>query len=196
MTVAILFARSDSNYYRIPDVEVYDMVRDARNYDGPFPVIAHPPCRSWGRLRAFSKHRPDERNLARLAVSLVREFGGVLEHPSGSTLWRAQQIPGPGESDKWGWTLSVSQKWFGHRAEKKTWLYICGVSPKNLPDYPITFEPPKGVIRLDMRRADGTHIRKGDPDYVARLSKEENEHTPINFAKWLVSVAICCRQKF
>ena len=71
MTVAILFAREDSVYKTLPECEVYDMDRDARTYDGPWPVVAHPPCRAWGRLRTFANPRPDERNLARLAVTLV-----------------------------------------------------------------------------------------------------------------------------
>jgi hypothetical protein len=44
-------------------------------------------------LRHFAKPRADEKNLARLAVALVREFGGVLEHPANSTLWPAQKLP-------------------------------------------------------------------------------------------------------
>ena len=35
MTVAVLFARADSVYKTLPDVEVYDAERDARTYDGP-----------------------------------------------------------------------------------------------------------------------------------------------------------------
>lgn len=100
--VAVLFARADSNYKSLDGVDVYDMDRDARTYDGPHPVVAHPPCRAWGRLRAFANARPDERNLGRLATALVREFGGVLEHPAGSTLWAAQRLPRPGERDNWG----------------------------------------------------------------------------------------------
>ena len=100
--VAVLFAREDSVYKTLPSVEVYDMERDARTYDGPWPVVAHPPCRAWGGLRTFVNPRPDERNLARLAVALVREFGGVLEHPAGSTLWPAQRLPEPGRRDGFG----------------------------------------------------------------------------------------------
>ena len=84
--MAALFVRADSIYKTLPGVDAYDIERDARTYDGPWPVVAHPPCRAWGRLRTFAKPRPDERNLARLAVALVREFGGVLEHPENSTL--------------------------------------------------------------------------------------------------------------
>lgn len=138
MTVAVLFARKDSNYKQLPDVEVYDIERDARTYDGPFPVVAHPPCRGWGRLRRFAKVRPDERNLARLAVALVREFGGVLEHPEGSKLWPSQLLPLPGQTDSYGgWTMAIPQHWFGHRAEKMTLLYIVGLKPTEVPPLPM-----------------------------------------------------------
>ena len=61
--------------------------------------------------------RADERNLARLAVALVREFGGVLEHPAASTLWPAQRLPPIGQRDAFGgWTLPIVQSWWGHRA--------------------------------------------------------------------------------
>ena len=73
--VAVLFARADSVYKTLEGCDVWDAERDARAYDGPWPVVAHPPCRAWGRLRTFANPRPDERNLARLAVALVREFG-------------------------------------------------------------------------------------------------------------------------
>lgn len=57
MTVAVLFARADSNYKAIPGCELYDMERDARTYDGSCPVVAQPPCRAWGRLRTFLRTR-------------------------------------------------------------------------------------------------------------------------------------------
>lgn len=98
-----------------------------------YPVVAHPPCRAWGRLRTFANPRPDERNLARLSVALVREFGGVLEHPAGSTLWTAQRLPRPGGRDSFGgWTLAAPQKWWGHKAEKDSWFYVVGCEPDEI----------------------------------------------------------------
>jgi hypothetical protein len=32
--VAVLFARANSNYKRLPGVEVYDLARDARTFQG------------------------------------------------------------------------------------------------------------------------------------------------------------------
>lgn len=194
MTVAVLFAREDSNYKALADVDVFDAERDARTYDGPWPVVAHPPCRAWGRLRAFAKPRPDERNLGRLAVALVREFGGVLEHPESSTLWAAQQLPAPGTRDAYGgWTLPVHQWWWGHRAQKKTWLYIVGCKPAEIPEMPMRLGQSDCRIRLDKRRADGTHIRKGDSDYQPILGDAEREHTPPELARWLVELAARCK---
>lgn len=57
--VAALFVRSDSVYKKMEGVECFDMERDARTYDGPWPVVAHPPCRAWGNFAMFAKPRPD-----------------------------------------------------------------------------------------------------------------------------------------
>ena len=182
--VAVLFARADSHYKALPGVEVYDMERDARTYDGPWPVVAHPPCRAWGRLRSFANPRPDERNLSRLAVALVREFGGVLEHPAGSTLWPAQTLPRPGARDAWGgWTMGVQQWQFGHRAEKPTWLYIVGCEPADTPDLPA------------LKLGEASHViqTRKRQDYRPHVTKPEREHTPPELASWLVELARRCQ---
>jgi len=187
MTVAILFARSDSFYKTLPGVEVFDVDRDARTYDGPWPIVAHPPCRAWGRLRAFSNPRPDERNLGRLAVALVREFGGVLEHPAGSTLWGAQRLPQPGLRDAFGgWTLAAPQMWWGHRAEKNTWFYIVGCEPRDQPDMPIVLGDAAYVVQSNKKKCDD-HMR-----WRPHITKAEREHTPPALAEWLVELANRC----
>ncbi|CAM4080720.1 hypothetical protein BOTU111921_10585 [Bordetella tumbae] len=185
-TVAILFARADSVYKTLPGCDVYDMERDARTYDGDLPVVAHPPCRAWGRLRAFAKPRPDERNLGRLAVSLVREFGGVLEHPAGSLLWSAQRMPYPGAGrDQWGgWTLAAPQKWWGHKAEKATWFYIVGSDPDDLPTLPLVLGEAAYVVQSRKRH-----------DYRPHITKAEREATPPDLGRWLVEVARRCAIK-
>lgn len=184
-TVAVLFARQDSIYKSLPGCDVYDIERDARTYDGPYPVVAHPPCRAWGQLARWAKPRPDERNLARLAVALVREFGGVLEHPARSSLWSAQKLPEPGDIDQWGgWTLPITQHWRGHRAEKKTRLYIVGCLPQDIPPYPMVLGEASHTIGLYSGRKPGHR-----PD----LPKAEREHTPPALAEWLVELARRCR---
>lgn len=185
MTVAVLFARADSVYKTLPDCDVYDIDRDARTYDGPWPVVAHPPCRAWGRLRTFANPRPDERNLARLAVALVREFGGVIEHPAGSTLWDHQRLPKPGDRDPFGgWTLAAPQFWWGHRAEKATWFYIVGCPPADIPSLPLALGDAPCVVQSRKR-----------VDHRPHISKAEREHTPPELAAWLVELARRCAVK-
>lgn len=187
--VAVLFARADSYYKTLPQCDVYDMARDARTYDGPWPVVAHPPCRGWGQLKHMASPRPDERNLARLAVALVREFGGVLEHPAKSSLWLAQQLPKPGKVDQFGgWTLPIIQFHWGHKAEKKTWLYIVGVDQRDIPDIPIKLGEPTHVIASSTMRQ-----KRGHPSFRPEVTKAEREHTPPELCTWLVELARRCR---
>ena len=184
-TVAVLFARADSVYKTLPGTDVYDMERDARIYDGPHPVVAHPPCRAWATLRHHAKPRPDERNLGRLAVALVREFGGVLEHPHRTTLWAAQRLPEVGRIDEFGgFTLVIDQNWWGHRAQKRTRLYIVGCPPNKVPDMP-------------MRLGEATHtvgLWSGRNKQTCRpsINKREYETTPPELAVWLVELARRC----
>lgn len=179
--VAVLFARSDSNYKSLDQTDVWDADRDARKWPGGLPVVAHPPCRAWGRLRHFAKPRDDEKELAHFAVRQVREYGGVLEHPASSSLWTAAGLPAIGERDEFGgWTLPISQHWWGHRAEKKTWLYIVGCAPSCIPDLPMVLGEAECVI--------------GSKSGRKEISKAEREHTPKELAIWLIALAARCKQ--
>lgn len=171
--VSVLFARSDSCYFDQVD-DVWDVERDARRYVGTNPVVCHPPCRGWGRLRHWAKPRPDEKALAIFAVEQVRRCGGVLEHPWGSTLWKAAQLPLPGHGvDAWGgWTLLVDQGWWGHAAPKPTYLYIVGITRDQV-----------GELPVQLRRAAGRTLE---------LSPADRERTPPLFAKFLVGLAAKC----
>lgn len=184
--VAVLFARSDSNYKSLPGVDVWDAERDARNWPGGCPVVAHPPCRAWGRMRQFAtKVMPGEKLLARLAVAHIRAWGGVLEHPAQSTLWPAAGLPAPGQRDTYGgWTLPINQFCFGHRAEKKTWLYIVGCEPADIPEVPL-------------RLGRATHCIRPTKSYprLPSVTKAEREHTPPALAAWLVDLARRCQQQ-
>jgi hypothetical protein len=184
--VAILFARVDSIYKTLEGVDVWDAERDARNWPGDMPLVAHPPCRAWGRLRQFAKPREDEKNLAVQAVQAVRTYGGVLEHPAESSLWPDQMLPFPGRApDRFGgWTMAFDQFHFGHRAEKSTWLYIVGVHPDDLPPMP-------------HREGSPTHCVRPTKSYprLPSITKAEREHTPPALAEWLVAVARKCKVK-
>lgn len=184
-TVAVLFARADSIYKTLPGVEVYDEARDARTYDGPHPVVAHPPCRAWGQLAHMAKPAPHEKDLARFAVSQVRKWGGVLEHPKKSRLWADQGLPLPERRDAFGgFTLPVYQSWWGHRAEKATLLYIVGIEPRQLPPLPYCMGETTHVIASSTARQRRTH-----PGYRPEVTKAEREHTPADLAVWLVELA-------
>lgn len=188
-SVSVLFARKRSIYKKLPLCDVWDIVRDARHYAGSNPVIAHPPCRGWGRLRGLAKPRADEKDLALFAIDQVRRCGGVLEHPAYSSLWKAAQLPlpGPGRVDEFGgFTIAVSQKWWGHRAEKDTWLYICGCSSRELPEMPLVLGDASHVICSSKKR--------GQPGYRPAVNKLEREATPVLFAVWLFSLAEKCRK--
>ena len=172
-SVAVLFARNDSIYKFIPGCDVYDIERDARSYSGSLPVVAHPPCRAWGKLRKLAKPREDERDLAFFALEMVRKNGGVLEHPIHSRLRIEGNLPQPGNRDCFGgFILGVNQSWWGHVAEKSTLLYFCGIQPRYVPIIPITLD---------------SHTRT-----VESLSHSHREKTPLAFAAWLVDLANRC----
>ena len=177
-TVSVLFARADSIYKSLPCCDVWDAARDARNWPGGCPVVAHPPCRAWGRLRHFARPVAGEIECAIWAVEMVRKWGGVLEHPQGSRLW-ISRLPYPGEIDEFGgWTFPILQFWFGHRCEKSTWLYIVGLKPGELPTIPFVLGEASHVIQSRKRS-----------DYRPHVPKPEREHTPRALAEWLVESA-------
>lgn len=189
MTVAVLFARADSVYKALPGCDVYDIDRDARNWQGGYPVVAHPPCRAWGRLRHMANPRADEKDLAFFAVERIRKFGGVLEHPKKSTLWPAAGLPPVGQRDKFGgWTLPINQNWFGHKAEKGTYLYIVGCEPSDIPEMPMVL----GRAEYVVSSGSTNHIQKGGQGWRPSISHAEREHTPPELALWLVSLARRC----
>jgi hypothetical protein len=171
MRVAALFVCPTSPYWDLPGVECYDEQRDARTYLGGVPVIAHPPCRGWGQLRSMSKHLPAELELARFSVSVVRTWGGVLEHPARSTLWADQALPLPGRSDGYGYTMAIEQGDFGHRAPKATWLYVCGAG---------NYRPALPIVL-------GDRVCR-----VEWMGRAERERTPLPLARWLVDLASRC----
>jgi len=176
--------RKDS-VYKTLNCDAWDEERDARNWKGATPVIAHPPCRAWGGMSHMAKPKPGEKALAILAVEKIRAYGGVLEHPRRSKLWRVCGLPQPGEKkDAYGgWTLALDQYWFGHRAKKATFLYIVGCEPKNIPPLPLKLGNPECILGTPGRRKDGTRRLK-----YTEISKAEREQTPPEFAKWLIQL--------
>jgi hypothetical protein len=183
--ISALYVRNDSIYKQL-EIDCWDVERDARNWPGGNPIIAHPPCRAWGQLAHLAKPREGEKGLAIHAIGLIRMWGGILEHPRTSKLWRELNLPMPGVLDNYGgYTLLVNQNWWGHKAEKKTFLYIVGCPQKELPPIPISFDAIQYTIASKIKKKSGRRQKK-------EITKKEREQTPIEFAKWLITVAENC----
>lgn len=186
-TVAVLFARRDSIYKTISGCDVWDEDRDARKWPGGTPIVAHPPCGHWGRLRMLCTKPDEQKSLGLAAVKFVRRWGGVLEHPAGSTLWAHMSLPKPSSgSDKYGaWTLSAPQWWWGHPAFKATWLYIVGVRKADIPEVPLKIGQPLYTVSTASHSRATMHLR----GLIGEMKKSERDITPPAFALWLVELA-------
>ena len=138
--IAALYIEPDGVYAGLPDVDAWDEARDAREYAGPWPVVAHPPCQRWGRFWHGSTRKPhqfklgDDDGCFAAALRNVRRFGGVLEHPCDSHAWRHFRMARPkrhvgwNEPDEYGGrSCYVEQGHYGHMSRKPTWLYAVGV---------------------------------------------------------------------
>lgn len=177
--VAALYVRKDSVYKNLV-AESFDIDRDATLYNGPYPIIAHPPCGQWGKLSHFAYPNPIEKQLALIAINQIRVFGGVLEHPRASKLW-PQFLPLPGSFDSFGgFTISIDQFWFGHKAKKTTFLYFVGCKPSQLPQIPLRFD----LIEHGVSQGKNKHKPQ-----LREISKADRERTPLNLALWLIEVA-------
>ncbi len=136
--IAALYVELNGCYAGLPDVDPWPIERDARNYAGPYPVVAHPPCQRWGRFWHGSTRKPHQFKLGedggcfKAALASVRQWGGVLEHPADSHAWAAFGLIAPPRYVGWvraddhgGWTCYVEQGHYGHMSRKPTWLYAC-----------------------------------------------------------------------
>lgn len=185
--ISVLFTRVDSVYKSL-GCDCWDINRDARNYNGLGPVICHPPCRSWGQLAHLAKPRQGEKELAIWSINKIRQCGGVLEHPRASKLWKVMSLPKPGTVDYFGgFTLCVNQSWWGHKAEKKSLLYVCGLTHAEVPKMPIRFDAIEYTVSSRIKKKSGRRTKR-------ELSKKQREETPEEFAKWLIELASKCKR--
>lgn len=149
--VAALYVEKGGSYFNLPGVDPWDEERDARKYDGPYPVIAHPPCQRWGKMwfgqpayvaRTGIRHtKGDDGGCFKAALEAARKWGGVIEHPWGSYAWAHFGLNRPPRTGGWiaadfegGWTCCVEQGRYGHYARKPTLLVVYGVAMEDLPD--------------------------------------------------------------
>lgn len=134
--IAALFVETNGVYFNVPGIDPWDKDRDARKYNGPWPVVAHPPCTTYcvmANCRPYLKEQSDG-GCFQHAFDCVRRFGGVLEQPAFSTAFRKHGIPEPKTGHGWqacfdgGWVCYIEQGRFGHVAKKGTWLYAYGAT--------------------------------------------------------------------
>jgi hypothetical protein len=182
--VAALYVESGGCYFGLPDVDPWDEARDARLYDGPHPVVAHPPCDRWHQLSAVNHKRwgfkiNEDGGCFASALGAVRRWGGVLEHPAQSRAFRFHGIPHP-DGRGWqrtfdgDWIAEVDQAAYGHRARKSTWLLYHGVGA-----------PPE----LNWRAVRGTHQVGAFDQKLPVMAKREALATPLPFRDLLLSIA-------
>ncbi len=198
--IAALYVQPGGAYAGLDGVELWDEARDARGYDGPHPVVAHPDCKRWGRFFHGSPRKPhqfklgDDGGCFASALAAVRRWGGVLEHPADSHAWSAHGLLAPPRTGGWivadwegGWTCYVEQGFYGHAARKASWLYAHGV------DLPMLHWG-EGEQRLDpvMVERHGYEYarRKGLVSMVGGKRKTEIRNaTPPEFRDLLISIA-------
>lgn len=192
--VAALFVAARGIYCDRVDVDAYDATRDARLYMGPLPVVAHPPCTTWG---AFARQgwtsRPlgDDDGCFEAALDSVRRFGGVLEHPAESSAWAAFGLTPPLRRGGWhvadfvgGWCCHIEQGHYGHKAPKPTWLYAVGVELPSLRWGHSDKRRPSRILP-DGRKRSGAGFNS--------LSTKQRAATPPPFAALLLSIARTAR---
>lgn len=193
-TVAALFVDPRGIYAGLPDVDVWGIDRDARNYAGPHPVVAHPPCSLWCQMAKVNQARYGHRVGAddgRFASALrsVNRWGGVLEHPALTHAWGFFSLQTP-KRGSWqetlpasggrAWVTEVSQSAYGHRARKRTWLYFVG----NSRPPPLDWHEPKGTAWVG---------NDGSANAKPMLSKREASATPVAFRDALLELAWASR---
>lgn len=112
---AVLWVGIPTVYSGFRGLELYNATRDAFTFNGPGPIIAHPPCGPWGKYKGQTFW--DDQSHGVKAMEFVHRFGGVVEQPLGSTLFRVHGKPS-------GQVIRVNQGDYGHRSLKPTLLYV------------------------------------------------------------------------
>jgi hypothetical protein len=198
--IAALYVETNGCYFGLPNVDPWDEPGDARLYNGPYPVVAHPPCQRCGRFWHGSTSKPhqfklgDDGGCFEAALKSVRYYSGVLEHPCDSHAWKFYGLTPPKRFKGWlpagdniGWTCYVEQGHYGHISRKPTWLYVVGCK---LPILDFT----KGEQRLHpvaLKRYGYEKARRiGITAMVGGKNKTRIRNaTPIEFRDILISIA-------
>lgn len=202
--IAALYVQRGGCYWDLPGVDPWDEKRDARKYDGPYPVVAHPPCARWCALAKFvqSQHPHlrvgEDGGVFASALRSVRKWGGVLEHPAFSMAFSAHGIPSPVMGVRgWQriitgeWVTAVAQRNYGHPALKWTWLLLSGGQPPALRWE--TPPEPVAVVSSAYYRSNGKWVRRKH-NGRKELSRRQSSATPLEFRDALIAMARSCRE--
>lgn len=196
--IAALYVETGGSYFGLEGVDPWDEKRNALGYDGPHPVVAHPPCSRWCRLAGLVQARwghklGDDGGTFAHALGAVRRFGGVLEHPAYSHAWKAYGLPRPDRRGGWtqgecgGWSAHVEQGQYGHVARKATWLYAFGV---DLPDLRWGSTPDNKITHLVSWCNNNVRATEKRP----RVGKRAASKTPEAFREVLLAMARSARK--
>jgi hypothetical protein len=191
--IAALYVHENGAYFGLDGVDPWPEDRDARLYDGPHPVVAHPPCSRWCRLAGlvearWGHKRGDDGGCFASALANVRRVGGVLEHPAYSDAWDTFLLPVPPRSGGWvqglcgGWACHVEQGRYGHVAKKATWLYVFGAE---LPSLRWGYNPDQRSKALVSWC--GNHVASGESR--PRVGKAAAAASPPEFRDLLLRIA-------
>ena len=190
MQPSILFVLKNSPYKDL-GLDCWDLDRNALLYCGNSPVVCHPPCQLWGRMAKVNYARwggehnkpGNDGGCFKFALDTVNRCGGVLEHPASSNAWEEYGLVKPVKK-QWtqsgiGWVCEVWQSAYGHKANKKTWLYCVS---KEKPIDPI-WDTPKGTHQI------GFQDQRGKERNKPTLGKYEANATPTAFMEYLIALA-------
>ena len=191
--IAALYVGKNGCYWSLPGVDPWDVGRDARLYQGPHPVVAHPPCERWGRFSEGSMTKKewktgDDGGCFAAALASLRQFGGVLEHPAHSKAWDAFGLTKPPKAG-WlrtgyaEWVCEVEQGHYGHKARKKTWLLAVGPKPIDLIWGPCEQRLP------EKRLAERGYESARRCGIIANMCSKHRQRTPPEFRDLLLSIA-------
>jgi len=170
------FCNDVSNYHAHGGFDVFTKDRKAEQEIVESPAVYHPPCAQWGRLKAFARVDPAEKALALWALDMVQNHGGVLEHPRSTSLLRHIEPSARHAYDSFnGFLISVNLSWFGFPAEKKTVLYIVGITRSMLPVIPYSLDAP--IMRLGSATSN-----------KEALPKNRRSETPPAMVAWIHEV--------
>lgn len=174
--IKVLFTKTKSNYHKAGGFDCYDIKRGALSSGVSEPAIYHPPCRLFSRLRSFSNAGKCEKFLAYWAIMSCRQFGGVVEHPLASTLFKEMGCRLDGSMDEWGgFLIRVNLSDFGFQARKPTLLYIVGCGKGEVPPVPIRFDLITRSVSSSKRKGGG----------LRPIKDSERSDTPFEMITWL-----------